>query len=44
MFAKMTAADNYDENASYITGFEYSKSKDMAVIVNELAYIKPIEN
>ncbi|KAK7752796.1 hypothetical protein SLS62_005348 [Diatrype stigma] len=44
IFANTAAAENYDNNASFITGFGYSKSQDMAVIVNELAYTKPTEN
>ncbi|KAI2610570.1 putative oxidoreductase [Hypoxylon sp. NC1633] len=44
IFAEITAADNYDENASFITGFGYSQARGMTVIVNQLAYTKPLEN
>ncbi|KAI1211125.1 putative oxidoreductase [Annulohypoxylon truncatum] len=44
IFAKNVVAENYDENASFITGFGYSQSKGLTVINNELAYTKPAES
>lgn len=43
IFARIVAAENYDENSSFITGFGYSQSKGMTVIANELIYTKPVE-
>ncbi|KAI1098022.1 putative oxidoreductase [Jackrogersella minutella] len=43
IYAKIVAAENYDENASFITGFGFSKSQGLTVITNELAYTKPVE-
>lgn len=43
-FTDITTADNYDENASFITGFGYSQSKKLTIITNELVYTKPVEN
>ena len=44
IFANLTAANNYDENASFITGFGYSQVQGLKVIDNELVYMKPVEN
>lgn len=44
IFAKLAAAENYDEYASFITGFGYSQSRGLTVIDNELVYTKPVEN
>lgn len=44
IFAKLAAAENYDENASFITGFGYSQSQGLTIIDNELVYTKPVEN
>jgi hypothetical protein len=40
----MTAGENYDENASLITGFGCSQSPGLTVILNEISYTKPVEN
>ncbi|RYP84556.1 hypothetical protein DL769_001144 [Monosporascus sp. CRB-8-3] len=44
IFANISAAENYDENASFITGFGYSQSQGLTVINNVLVYTKPVEN
>ncbi|KAI1850162.1 hypothetical protein JX266_004541 [Neoarthrinium moseri] len=44
IFANMTRADNYDEDASFIVGFGYSQERDLIVINNELIYTKPVES
>lgn len=44
IFADLSAAENYDENASFITGFGYSQSKNLTVITNDLVYTKAVEN
>lgn len=44
IFAKLTAPENYDEYASFITGFGYSQSQGLTVIDNELVYTKPVES
>ncbi len=44
IFTKLAAAENYDENASFIASFGYSQARDLTVIFNQLAYTKPVEN
>jgi hypothetical protein len=44
IFVKLAAAENYDENASFITGFAYSQAHGLTIIDNELVYTKPIQN
>ncbi|KAG8162865.1 hypothetical protein KVR01_007343 [Diaporthe batatas] len=44
IFAGLSAAENYDENASFITGFGYSQSRNLTVITNDLVYTKAVEN
>jgi hypothetical protein len=44
IFANMTTASNYDEDASFIVGFGYSQSQGISVINNQLVYAKPVEN
>lgn len=41
IYTNLTAADTYDENASFITGFGYSSSQNATVIVNDLVYTNP---
>lgn len=40
---EVTAAENFDDNASIITGFGYSQPMSQSVIQNELVYTKPQE-
>lgn len=42
--ANMTAADNYDNKASFIAGFGYSQAQGASVIANQLVYTKPVED
>jgi FAD/FMN-containing dehydrogenase len=44
IFAKLAAAENYDENASFFTGFGYSQSKNMTVVTNDLVFTKAVES
>lgn len=44
IFAKLAAAEGYDENASFITGFGYSQAQNMTVVTNDLVYTKAVEN
>lgn len=44
IFASLAAPENYDENASFITGFGYSAAQGVAIINNNLVYTKPVEN
>lgn len=44
IFAKLATAENYDENASFVTGFGYSQSQNMTVVTNDLVYTKAVEN
>lgn len=44
IFAKLTAAETYDEYASFIMGFGYSQAQNMTVIADDLVYTKPVEN
>lgn len=43
-FVNLSKAENYDENASFFTGFGYSQSKNMTVVTNDLVYTKAVEN
>ncbi|KAI1384278.1 putative oxidoreductase [Hypoxylon trugodes] len=43
IFAKIVAAENYDENSSFICAFGYSQPKGITVINSELVYTKPVE-
>ncbi|KAI0003881.1 hypothetical protein F4779DRAFT_621681, partial [Xylariaceae sp. FL0662B] len=43
-FVKINSADAYDEHASFITTFGYSQAQGLAVISNQLAYTKEVEN
>lgn len=44
IFTELSEAEDYDENASFITGFGYSQSKNMTVVTNDLVYTKAVEN
>lgn len=44
IFANLSKAESYDENASFFTGFGYSQSKNMTVVTNDLVYTKAVEN
>lgn len=44
VFANITQAENYDNYASFIFGFGYSKERNLSVIIHELIYTKPVEN
>lgn len=44
IFAKLAAAEDYDENASFVTGFGYSQAQNMTVVTNDLVYTKAVEN
>lgn len=44
IFASLATVENYDENASFITGFGYSQSMNMTVVVNNMVYTKAVEN
>ncbi|KAJ0123761.1 hypothetical protein J7T55_012230 [Diaporthe amygdali] len=44
IFANLLAAEDYDENASFFTGFGYSQTNKMTVVVNNLVYTKAVEN
>lgn len=44
IFAELSKAEDYDENASFFTGFGYSQSKNMTVVTNDLVYTKAVEN
>ncbi|KAJ3579982.1 hypothetical protein NPX13_g575 [Xylaria arbuscula] len=44
VFADITKAENYDDYASFIFGFGYSKERNLSVIIHELVYTKPVEN
>lgn len=44
IFAELSKAEDYDENASFFTGFGYSQSKDMTVVTNDLVYTKAVDN
>ncbi|KAH7067418.1 putative oxidoreductase [Paraphoma chrysanthemicola] len=42
--AKISAAENYDDNASFIAGFGYSQAQGASVIANQLVYTKPVND
>jgi FAD/FMN-containing dehydrogenase len=44
IFARLVAPENYDENASFITGFGYSQPQNLSVITNDLVYTRAVEN
>lgn len=44
IFAELSKAEDYDENASFFLGFGYSQSKDMTVVTNDLVYTKAVDN
>ncbi|CAG8980444.1 hypothetical protein HYALB_00013638 [Hymenoscyphus albidus] len=41
VFARISAAQRYDTNASFVTEFGYSHTRGLKVIDNELIYLKP---
>lgn len=43
-FVELSAAENYDENASFMTGIGYSQAQNLNVVVNDLVYTKAVEN
>lgn len=44
IYSKLMAADNYDENASFLTGWAYSAAEGLTVALNQLVYTKPAGN
>lgn len=42
IFSNILAAENYDEYASFITGFGYSQARNLTVITNDLVYTKEV--
>ncbi|KAF3760403.1 FAD-binding domain-containing protein, partial [Cryphonectria parasitica EP155] len=40
-YVNLSAAETYDENASFITGLGYSQSSNLTVVTNDLVYTKP---
>ncbi|KAI0398835.1 putative oxidoreductase [Xylaria palmicola] len=41
IYADLMAPQNYDENASYLTGWAYAASLNLCVTLNQLIYTKP---
>lgn len=44
IFANLSKAENYDENASFFLGFGYTQTKNMTVVAIDLVYTKAVEN
>ncbi|KAI0180995.1 putative oxidoreductase [Hypoxylon sp. FL1284] len=44
IYSKIVAAENYDEKASFITGFSYSQLEGVPIITNEFVYTEPTES
>ncbi|KAK3689096.1 putative oxidoreductase [Podospora appendiculata] len=42
--ARITAPENYDVDASFVTGFGYASTQGLTVVNNQLAYAKPAAN
>ncbi|KAK4164099.1 hypothetical protein QBC43DRAFT_379012 [Cladorrhinum sp. PSN259] len=41
IYSKIAAAENYDENASFLTGWGYSAAAGLTVALNQLVYTRP---
>ncbi|KJZ77354.1 hypothetical protein HIM_03078 [Hirsutella minnesotensis 3608] len=44
IYARLMAADGYDENASFLTGWAFSAAQGQSVILNQLVYTKPVDD
>ncbi|KAK8085909.1 oxidoreductase [Apiospora phragmitis] len=44
IYARIMAAENYDVNASFLTGWAYVGQMGTTVILNQLAYTRPVGN
>ncbi|KAK0747391.1 hypothetical protein B0T21DRAFT_379454 [Apiosordaria backusii] len=41
IYANLAASENYDENASFLTGWGYSAAEGLTVALNQLVYTRP---
>ncbi|CAJ2512827.1 Uu.00g009460.m01.CDS01 [Anthostomella pinea] len=44
IYAELMAAENYDENASFLTGWAYASTQGLSVTLNQLVYTQPVAN
>lgn len=44
IFARLMAAENYDVNASFLTGWAFISQQGVTVTLNQLVYTRPVEN
>lgn len=44
IYAKLMDAENYDVNASFLTGWAFASSQGHSVSLNQLIYTQPVEN
>ncbi|KAL9109064.1 MAG: hypothetical protein Q9227_006304 [Pyrenula ochraceoflavens] len=44
IYAELMATENYDVNASFLTGWAYASQQGLSVILNQLIYTRPSEN
>ncbi|KND88640.1 Bifunctional solanapyrone synthase [Tolypocladium ophioglossoides CBS 100239] len=44
VYAKLCAAENYDENASFLFGWSFNSAQNLSVALNQLVYTKPNGN
>ena len=44
IYAKLIDADNYDVDASFLTGWVYASQQGLSATLNQLIYTRPVEN
>ncbi|KAI5866712.1 putative oxidoreductase [Durotheca rogersii] len=42
IYAELMAAENYDENASFLTGWAFASQQGLSVTLNQLVYTRPV--
>lgn len=44
IYSKLMAPENYDVNASFLTGWAFASQRGLSVTLNQLIYTRPVEN
>ncbi|KAI0895158.1 putative oxidoreductase [Annulohypoxylon nitens] len=44
IYAELMDTENYDENASFLTGWAFASKQGLSVTLNQLVYTRPVEN
>ncbi|KAI0394221.1 putative oxidoreductase [Xylariaceae sp. FL0594] len=44
IYSKLMSADDYDENASFLTGWAFVGAQGLSAVLNQLIYTRPAEN